>query len=555
MVDIVDPFKAPAIVDPFAAPDTSLAQNVGVVTRGAAPPAVAAAGGALLGSRFGAPGARAGAALGPLLLGAADIGATGYNIAAPYLGLSNVGIPSQVIQDVLERFGVGRQPETYGQQLLSDVATGGTAAGAQAAGFNVLARRLGTPMAQNLMPQARVQTQQPPSVMAKLAEQPAAQVGAGAGGAAGPTLARGLTEDENPYQDLAASLAGAVFGGIAASKAATGARGVVDTARRRNTPTTAELKTQANRLYAAADNAGAQYTPASATSFADDLRNFVESQGYTVGTNTPTDVNKTIGILSNSSQPVSFTQLHQLRKDLAATRRSLAGSSDPSADAQARLVGAVIRRLDDFTLNPPQGALAAGDVAATRKAVTDARAAWARASKSEDIEDAVYRASLSAQGKNGRMDEALSEEFANLAKRIHEGKASNFSPDEIANIERIGRGENRGAVVKALSAMSPGFTAQGATGFIAPAAAGGATMYSGAHPEVLAAAMALAAGARGARVGRNVMAEQAAANLAAGVRRGDVQAPIAARPVPMLSPTLQQMLYQPEYEPPNAFAR
>jgi hypothetical protein len=153
------------------------------------------------------------------------------------------------------------------------------------------------------------------------------------------------------------------------------------------------------------------------------------------------------------------------------------------------------------------------------------------------------------------MDEALSEEFANLAKRIHEGKASNFSPDEIANIERIGRGENRGAVVKALSAMSPGFTAQGATGFIAPAAAGGATMYSGAHPEVLAAAMALAAGARGARVGRNVMAEQAAANLAAGVRRGDVQAPIAARPVPMLSPTLQQMLYQPEYEPPNAFVR
>jgi len=555
MVDIVDPFKAPAIVDPFAAPDTSLAQNVGVVTRGAAPPAVAAAGGALLGSRFGAPGARAGAALGPILLGAADIGATGYNIAAPHLGLSNVGIPSQVIQAVLERFGVGRQPETYGQQLLSDVATGGTAAGAQAAGFNVLARRLGTPMAQNLMPQARVQTQQPPSVMAKLAEQPAAQIGAGAGGAAAPTLARGMTEDENPYQDLAASLAGAVFGGIAASKAATGARGLVDTARRRNTPTTAELETQANRFYATADSTGARYTPESATSFADDLRSFVEREGYKDGVNPPAIVNKTIGVLGNVSDPVAFTQLHRLRKDLSETRRTLSGSTASGASDDARLIGAVIRRLDDFTLNPPEGALVGGDIAATRRAVTDARAAWSRKSKSEDIEDAVYRASLSANGTSGRMDEALRAEFANLAKRIRDGKASNFTDDEIANIERIGRGEARGAVVKALSAISPGFTAQGATGFIAPAAAGGATMYSGAHPEVLAAAMALAAGARGARVGRNVMAEQAAANLAAGVRRGDVQAPIAARPVPMLSPTLQQMLYQPEYEPPNAFVR
>lgn len=537
------------------APDTSLAQNVGVVTRGAAPPAVAAAGGALLGSRFGSAGARAGAALGPILLGAADIGATGYNIAAPHLGLSNVGIPSQVIQDVLERFGVGRQPETYGQQLLSDVATGGTAAGAQAAGFNVLARRLGTPMAQNLMPQARVQTQQPPSVMAKLAEQPAAQIGAGAGGAAAPTLARGVTEDENPYQDLAASLAGAVFGGIAASKAATGARGVVDTARRRNTPTTAELKTQADRLYAAADNAGALYDPASASGFAGGLRTFVANEGYTLGQNTPTVVNKTISILDNSNQPMTFTQLHTLRKELATARRSLSGSAAPGSNSDAALIGDVIRRLDDFTLNPPNGALIGGDIATTRKAVADARTAWSRASKSEDIEDAVYRASLSAQGTSGRMDEALRAEFANLAKRIRDGKASNFTDDEIANIERIGRGEGRGAVVKALSAMSPGFTAQGATGFIAPAAATGATMYSGAHPELMAAAMALAATARGARVGRNVMAEQAAANLAAGVRRGDVQAPIAARPVPMLSPTLQQMLYQPEYEPANAFVR
>jgi hypothetical protein len=67
------------------------------------------------------------------------------------------------------------------------------------------------------------------------------------------------------------------------------------------------------------------------------------------------------------------------------------------------------------------------------------------------------------------------------------------------------------------------------------------------------AAAAVPAVGYAARGARNMMAEQAAANLAAGMRRGDVTAPMAARPVPMLSPTLQQMLYQ--SDPANAFVR
>jgi len=552
MVEIFDPFKAPDIVDPFAAPDTSLAQNIGVVSRAAAPPAVATAAGALAGSRFGAPGARLGAALGPPLLGLVDIGTTGYNIAAPYVGLPTAGLPSEVIQNVMTRAGFGRQPETYGQQLLSDVTAGGTSAGAQAAAYNVLARRVGPQMAQYLMPQGAVQSQRPPSLLTTLSAQPAAQVGAGAGGAAGPTLARAVTEDENPYQDIVASLAGAVLGGTAASKAAAGARGARDVAQRASTPTTEDLRVQANRAYANADAAGVLYDPASAAGFAGGLRTFIENEGFKLGQNTPPIVNKTISILENSRRPISFTELHTLRKDLAATRRSLSGSTASGSDDEARFIGAVMRRLDDFTLNPPGGAVIGGDIAATRRAVEEARTAWSRMSKSEDIENAVYRASVSKPGSEGRMDEAIRTEFANLAKRIHEGKASNFNATEIENIERIARGQNRGALVKTLSALSPGLSARGAVGTLAPAAAGAATMYGGAHPEVLAAAGLLAGTAYGARAARNMMAQQGAANLAAGVRRGDVQAPIAARPVPMISPTIQQMIYQPEYEPVNA---
>jgi hypothetical protein len=555
MVEIHDPFKTPNIVDPFKAPDTSLAQNVGVVSRAAAPPAVASAAGALAGSRFGAPGARVGAALGPLVLAGGDLATTGYNIAAPYVGLPTASLPTETIQNVMERAGFGRQPQTYPQQLLSDVIAGGTSGGVQAAAFSVLARRLGLPMAQNLMPHAAVRSQRPDSLLTTLSAQPAAQVGAGAGGAAGPTLARGITEDENPYQDIVASLAGAVFGGIAASKGATGARSAVDMARRRVTPTTAELRAQANVAYADAAAAGALYDPASATGFAGGLRTLIDNEGYKLGQNTPAIVNKTISILNNSRQPLSFAELHTLRNDLSSARRNLSGSTTSGADADARLIGSVMRRLDDFILKPPGGALIGGDIAATRYAVAKARDTWSRMSKSEDIEDAVYRASVSSPGSNGQMDEAIRTEFANLAKRIHEGKASNFNATEIENIERIARGQNRGALVKGLSALSPGLSQRGAVGVFAPAAAGAATMFGGAHPEVLAAAALLATAAGGARVGRNAMAQQGAANLAAGVRRGDVQAPIAARPVPMLSPTIQQMIYQPDYEPANAFAR
>ena len=185
MVEIFDPFKTPGIVDPFKAPDTSLAQNVGVVSRAAAPPAVASAAGALLGSRFGTAGSRLGGALGPLVLAGGDIATTGYNIAAPYVGLPTASLPTETIQNVMERVGFGRQPQTYPQQLLSDVTAGGTSGGIQAAAFNVLARRLGPQMAQNLMPQAAVRSQRPDSLLTTLSAQPAAQVGAGAGGAVG----------------------------------------------------------------------------------------------------------------------------------------------------------------------------------------------------------------------------------------------------------------------------------------------------------------------------------------------------------------------------------
>ena len=539
---------------PAREPDTSLAQNAGVVSRAASPPAVAAAAGALAGSRFGTLGTRAGAALGPLVLGAADIGATGYNVVAPRFGLPRVSTPTELIQGTLEAGGIGRAPETSGQRILSDVAGGASTAGAQAAAFNVLRRRLGATAAQNMMPGANVISQRPASIVETLAAQPVAQTGAGAGGAALPSAVREFTETEqDPLTNLALSLAGSVLGGRATAQTGNIARSVGQTAERVFTPSGRDLRGQAQRAFTQADNANVQYDPTAANTFSGNLRARIENEGYKIGQNTDPTINKTLIRLDNASQPLTFTELHVLRNDLSDARRILSGSPQPGDRRQARLVGDVIRQLDDFTLNPPPTAIVGGNAGVVRQAVTDARTAWSRMAKSNEIEDAVFNASRSATAVNsGRLDEAIRAEFAKLEKDIRNGKSFGYTPEELANISRIASGEARGPVIKALSNLRPGLDARGVMAGLTP---GGAAYY-GYHagdPSLMLAAAAVPAVGYAARGARNMMAEQAAANLAAGMRRGDVTAPMAARPVPMLSPTLQQMLYQ--SDPANAFVR
>lgn len=544
MADIVDPFRAsaPAIVDPFAAPpppladpfapappDTSLAQNVGVVARGVYPQAAGVAAGALLGSRFGAPGARIGAALGPIALAGADIAATGYNAAAPYIGLPRAGLPSETIQGVFERAGFGSRPQTPEQELLGAAASGASSAGLQAAAFNVLARRLGPTVAGN--------------VFANLARQPAVQTGAGAGAAAAPTALREYAEVDDPYALLASSLVGAVLGGKVVAGTGNVARGAVDTARMASTPTAAELRATAQQAYRRAENAGVSFTPASVDQFTTDLAQKLRREGFDADLHPRANaalrrIQETAlpGPGGAAPAPLTFEDMDILRRVTRAARLSL--------DPDERRIGRIMTtELDKFALNPPSGAVSSGDQATAAAAIQEARRSWARMSKSNEIEDLVENARLSAQGSGGRMDEALRTQFASLARDIKAGRHPGFTAEEVSNIERIAKGESMRFGTRALSALAPSSSMRGMATIATQA--GGMALAAN-DPYAAAYAIPTMGLGLGARAGRNAMAQFDAARLAAGVRRGDVTAPFAVRTPNLLSPTVQQMLLHSE---------
>lgn len=547
MVEIVDPFRtaAPQVVDPFAAggatvtdpfagprrqPDTSVAQNVGVAARAAYPYATAAGLGAVAGAPFGGPvGAAAGAGLGTIGLGLSDIATTGYNVATPLFGGSRVPLPSENIQALYDYFGLGRRPQTPGQELLSAGVSGATSGVSQAGAFNALARQLSPSVLRN--------------VMAFFGQQPAVQGGAGAGAAAAPTALREYGDVDDPYAGMAASLLGAVVGGRTVSGAGNVARGVASTGRMATTPTPQELRQEAQNAYRRAENAGVSYNPSATQTFGANLTQRLRSPDVNfdekLHPNAAVALNHVLDRLAPSggtTNPIRFQELENVRR-FARDAKSNATPSDQ------RVIDNIIREIDNFALQPPTGAVASGNSRAAAETVREARSAWSRMRKSDEIEELVERARFSATATNGRMDEALRNEFANLARSIQSGSNPGFTPAEVANIERIARGEGSRLAMRGVSQLSPSLTPRGAVSVAAQT--GGMAAATG-DPTMAALAIPLMTAGYGGRRLRNSLAEFEAARLGAGMRRGDVTAPFDPRARNMLSPTVQQMLLQSE---------
>jgi hypothetical protein len=233
---------------------------------------------------------------------------------------------------------------------------------------------------------------------------------------------------------------------------------------------------------------------------------------------------------------VRFEDLEILRRISRNARLSL----DPD---ERRIGSAITREIDNFTLRPPANAVAGGDSAAASAAIREARSAWSRMRKSDEIEDLVERARLSATGSGGRMDEALRSEFATLARSIQRGSNPGFTPAEVANIERIARGEGGRLGTRFLSQLAPSLTPRG---MMSAAAQTGGMAAAGGDTTMAALAIPTMATGYGARLLRNSLGTFEANRLAAGTRRGDVTAPFEARARNLLSPTVQQMLLQSE---------
>jgi hypothetical protein len=170
------------------APRTGMdkATQVAGVTSGALLPYATAAGaGALAGAPFAGVGAVPGAAGGVLALGAGDLGTSLYNMGASLFGGDRVPLPSETIRQGYEVVGVGRQPETSGEQVYNDILQAGAAGFNQAKGFQTLADVAASPQSQNFM--------------RMMGQNARGQTGAAIGAAGAPSVASNYFDVTNPY--------------------------------------------------------------------------------------------------------------------------------------------------------------------------------------------------------------------------------------------------------------------------------------------------------------------------------------------------------------------
>jgi hypothetical protein len=526
--------KASMAAGPVQTPDTSALQNVKVAARAASPYATAAGVGALAGAPFGGPvGSAAGAGLATLGLAAGDVGATGYNALANYMGWNRLNTPSETIQNAYEKVGVGARPQTSDQAMLDAIVSGAGGAGSQARAFSTLARGAQTPVARG--------------VMTNLGQQPGIQMGAGAGGAAAPTALQEYADVSNPYAFLGSSLAGSILGGMTTAGVGNVGRGTRNIARNLNTPTNAEEIVNAQRNYARVADAGVVYRPEAVTQFVGDAGRLMNREGFTAvpvpGTpqanpNIATAMAR-LEAAATAGEPITLDALDRLRRDAGVAR--LSRNSDGSPNYNERRLGLRLSQaIDDFALRPPENAIAGGDQPQAAAALRDARASWSRMRKSSEINELVDRARVSAAaGEHGKLDEAIRTQFARLANEITEGYHPGFTEAEVANIRRVAEGKSGSDILRAASQLKPGTSVGGAIRTAAQLAAG--TAVAG-GPVGLALAVPTMAAGYGARAGRNALAELNANNLAAGMRRGDVTLPFNVNTANISSPAAQQFL-------------
>lgn len=497
-------------------PDNSAAQWLGVANRALAPYATAAGAGALAGAPFAGVGAPIGAAMGVTALGLGDIGTSLYNVGAGAFGGRRVPLPSETIQNVAGSFGVGRKPETAGQEVLANTLAAATGAGAQAKALNTLAPYVRGPVTQN--------------VVRELGAQPVAQTIAGGGAAAVPSILeqQGVTD---PFTLALSSVAGGVAGGKTAETLGRTSQAMTSTAKRqfelatqKPTSTVEELNKAADTAYETADAAGVTFSPQSYDTLVDDVRTNLKREGFEPDLNPK--IEKVVGVLEKyKGQALSLTQLKEIRSAISA----LKGDTE---DQVRRRAGDIAARMDKYIEQPAPNAIIAGDEAGIA-AFNEGRSMWARMRKSEELETILANVDL----KTPDAANTIRSKFATLA--ANENKMWGFSKDEKAAIRQIGEGKATPASLNIISKIAPGLDPKGLA--IGSLLAGSAYYSQGMSPEEAAL---LGAIGLGARAGRNYLAKRNVSNLAAGIRRGDVQAPYAVQPNALVSPISQQFLNQ-----------
>ena len=341
-------------------------QIAGVTTNALLPYATAAGAGALAGAPFAGVGAIPGAAGGVLALGAGDLGTGVYNLAAPLFGGDRVPLPSETISRGYRGVGIGRAPETPGEQVYSDVLQAAAAGGGQAKAAQNLVGAVG-PKAQNFM--------------RGLGQNARGQTAASVGAAGAPSIASNYLDVENPYALAGLSLAG---GGLGAKAGTPKPKPV----------TSAALKDEAKKLYGAMEAENVQIAPQAMTDLAAAARTKLSDLKYDPDTDKL--VNQALDLFSKKAgKTISFDMLEEFRKSVRDLPYNQSGTGRGTPKERA-IIAALDDTIDDYMdkLTPAQ---TTGDAGAAASLLTQARAVRGRGYQTETLENAFTKATQASK--------------------------------------------------------------------------------------------------------------------------------------------------------------
>lgn len=483
------------------------AQLLGVTNRAILPYATAAGLGAAAGAPFGGVGALPGAAGGVLALGVGDIGTSVYNAGADLFGGQRMQLPSETIRQGYESVGVGRRPQTPGQEVLFRTAEGAAGGLSGAGAFNQLARTAAPGVTRN--------------VMQELGRGIGVQTAAGAGAGAAPAVAREYAGVENPFAQLGLSVAGGMAGGRMATP--------------RAIPVTREqLVSQAGADYRRAEQAGVQFDTAAIADLSQSIRRSLSQPNLQFHPRLHPrinvvldDIDEAITNAQTNGVPVSFSQLELLRR----VARTAGKSLDKD---ERRLASGIIRQLDEFVDAPPANAVIAGDAADAATAIKNARTSWRRMSQVDALDGIVEKATNSAEGLSANSLRSAARTIAN-----NPNKMRSFDPDVQKQIKSLTRGSGGLSTLQGLGTFGPRIPTTTPEMLRAIPAAGllsgsGAALYSG-SPELAALGFTVAGGGLASRAAANKMAlgkvnkmmDQAAGTPAREMFRPQIAAQVA----------------------------
>lgn len=266
----------------------------------------------------------------------------------------------------------------------------------------------------------------------------------------------------------------------------------------RNAPTTDEVRAASRAAYKAVDGAGVSVRPDVVQAIMGDIGNDIRSEGLkyrSVGSQMPAS-NAVLGVAdevaSTSQNTVPMGDLDVIRRAISASSASnLANQNDTRVATQA------LTKLDDFVAGLGAADIDAGDIATVQEMLPKARELWAKASRSQMIEDAV------SAGKESYLSGGASG-IKNQFKRIYNNpKLSRaFSDAELKLMSRVINGSipeqvlgSIGSGLGQIATVTSGFFGGGV-----PGALGGALASAGARKAAEVAA------SRRAEVVRAIMA-------------------------------------------------